>query len=679
MSFRINNIVLRATTASGDFGADLQLTPGLNIIKAPNTLGKSTCLQAVLYGLGLERMLGPRVETPFAHAMKEYIREVPNGPAYQVLSSFVELELENGNGEKLVIHRVVRGDVDRRLVKTLIFSVDGTETRRDFFLHDPGASQREDGFHNFLAPFLGWVLPEVSTFDGREVPLYVEALFPMLFVEQKRGWAAIQGPFPTFLKIQDIARRVLEYLIDLDVGSRRRRRLELEKQISALTGEWSSARQHLVARLGNLSRLSNIPNAPPKDFGKNPSINIEVYLEEEWIPLALALEHTLDQVQELEAADIQTTEDAAPALKQELAIAQSDTEHLGSRIDELRHEMAIIRDELNGNRQRVSSLRVDLARNVDAQKLERFGSKLGRAVSTHTCPTCHQELDAELLPVVQVKGMAIDENIRFIRSQIELYEASAAASEQQARELQIIYQSVTTELQEKLTRVRELGEALRRPSSSPTRALLERLVRLQARARRLESMQGEADGMADRFASIADAIDVLSPQLAGLKGDAFSKLDVEKIKAFEACLQTRLSSFSFTTFKPTDIQVSEDDFRPLALIKDADGNFSTRELGFEMSGSDAIRMKWSYYLALLDLALLYPTNHPRFLAFDEPDQQAIEHKDVKAFLMAATKIGGDAQIIVAATAEKISDFDDQLVKQGANLISFSGYTLQRLA
>src|SRR4051812_36469015 len=73
---------------------------------------------------------------------------------------------------------------------------------------------------------MGWDLPQVPRFDGNEGPLYLEAVFPMFFVEQKRGWSATQGPFPTFLRIQDIARRVMEFLLDLEAGRIRRERAE---------------------------------------------------------------------------------------------------------------------------------------------------------------------------------------------------------------------------------------------------------------------------------------------------------------------------------------------------------------------------------------------------------------------------------------------------------------------
>ncbi|WP_292168937.1 hypothetical protein, partial [Mesorhizobium sp.] len=68
---------------------------------------------------------------------------------------------------------------------------------------------------------------------------------------------------------------------------------------------------------------------------------------------------------------------------------------------------------------------------------------------------------------------------------------------------------------------------------------------------------------------------------------------------------------------------------------------------------------------------------PCFIAFDEPDQQAIESKDVKSFLLEAAAFGSNAQILVAATAEKIAGFDAELAAAGAKILGFSGYTVQR--
>ena len=54
MTLRIRHLRLRAETASGTFGADIPFALGLNVLWADNTKGKSTCLQGLLYALGLD-------------------------------------------------------------------------------------------------------------------------------------------------------------------------------------------------------------------------------------------------------------------------------------------------------------------------------------------------------------------------------------------------------------------------------------------------------------------------------------------------------------------------------------------------------------------------------------------------------------------------------------------------
>lgn len=191
----IRHLRLRAVTATRIFGADIPLLPGLNIIQAHNTSGKSTSLQAIIYALGLERSLGPQLTIPLPYAMRERIHRTKEEPYDPVLQSYVEIEIVNGEGKTIVIHRDIIGGKDTKLIQTSdtprLSSDAKSGNQRDFYVHDSGAAQREDGFHKFLADFMGWKLPAVPRFDGTEGPLYLEAIFPMLFVEQKRGWSAI--------------------------------------------------------------------------------------------------------------------------------------------------------------------------------------------------------------------------------------------------------------------------------------------------------------------------------------------------------------------------------------------------------------------------------------------------------------------------------------------------------
>ena len=57
---KINAIRLEINTTGGLFGAELSFVNGLNIIRGNNSTGKSSMFQAILYGLGIEELLGSK-------------------------------------------------------------------------------------------------------------------------------------------------------------------------------------------------------------------------------------------------------------------------------------------------------------------------------------------------------------------------------------------------------------------------------------------------------------------------------------------------------------------------------------------------------------------------------------------------------------------------------------------
>jgi hypothetical protein len=104
---RFRSLRLRAVAANGVYGADVPFDAGLTVLWADNTKGKSTCMQGMLYCLGLEKMLSPRREIPLPHAMTSYLNTDDN-KRVEILESSVALELENSRGQIITVNRAVR-------------------------------------------------------------------------------------------------------------------------------------------------------------------------------------------------------------------------------------------------------------------------------------------------------------------------------------------------------------------------------------------------------------------------------------------------------------------------------------------------------------------------------------------------------------------------------------------
>ena len=675
---RLRHLRLRSFTVSRAFGADIAFDAGLNILQAPNTSGKSTCLQSIIYVLGLERSLGPQLSIPLPYAMREQIHEFEDAPYELVLQSYVELEMENAHGEIVVIHRDVVGGKNTKLIQTwrgasLTASLPLAE-QRDYFVLDGGSATHESGFHAYLAAFLGWDLPIVTRYDGTECPLYLETIFPMLFVEQKRGWSAIQGPFPTFFRIQDVARRVMEFLLDLETARNRRRRAELRGTVTELIGQWSNRRKLLEESASRVGRLRGLPTQPSAEFATAPTIDLQLYYQGEWVRLAEVVETVSARITGLEASQLESVEEAAPDIQVRVTDLREKTDALSAVLEAVRTEYASETQDHKAIEDRVRSLELDLKQNQDAQKLQRLGSNLGRAASEHICPTCHQGVSNELLPTVDTVGMALDENVVFVKSQLELYSAALLNSRERLQEIAARYRGSERDLHDKQQELRTLRQELTRPSASPSRATIEEIVRLQAFAERLRSVEELSFSLTDELRKIAAEWAAATNALRLLPTDELTVADKRKLEHLEKAIRRHLGRYGFRSFQPGEISLSSDNFRPLVL-RTENGEAVEKEINFEVSASDAIRLKWAYYLSCLELMSDFSVNHPGLVVFDEPGQQEIESASLFDFLRSAAQCSAHGQQVIVSTSETLSAVSAAL-GASSNIVSFPAFILQ---
>jgi len=309
-----------------------------------------------------------------------------------------------------------------------------------------------------------------------------------------------------------------------------------------------------------------------------------------------------------------------------------------------------------------------------------LGSEVIDAVAFENCPTCHQHLTQELLPPSSSGAMALDENIAFIKSQQLMYKSALAATEERLGELRLRGRSIEQEYKDAQGELRNLKRALVRPSSSVNRTTIERSVRLQARMSQWEEMQERADALVDELVALAKEWTALSARLKRLRtGDDFSQEDKNKISRLQTLVQGYLKTFDFHSFPPSEITLARDNFRPQVLVFDKDsGGEIEKDIGFEASASDGIRLKWSYYLSLLELDEKYSTNHAGLVLFDEPGQQSADPVNLTSLFQEAAKNRPKHHQILIATSEKERAIEVGLGDRPYNLIAFDGYILKPL-
>ena len=243
------------------------------------------------------------------------------------------------------------------------------------------------------------------------------------------------------------------------------------------------------------------------------------------------------------------------------------------------------------------------------------------------------------------------------------------------RDCEVRYRAKDEELRELQSELRSLRQAILQPSLAPSRIIIEEIVRLQGFLGRAASFEEQSAVAGEELKVIALEWSRLQEQLKAIPSDELTFEDAGKISALEAAIQKRIGVYGFRSFQPSEIVLSRENQRPLTLTRDEEGDVVEKEITFEVSASDGIRLKWAYYLSMLRLG--GKTNHPGLIVYDEPGQQEIDAQSLYAFLQdGAGEKRSDRQIIIS-TSEPLSAVETA-VGSGGRVIPFQGFILQPL-
>jgi len=175
----------------------------------------------------------------------------------------------------------------------------------------------------------------------------------------------------------------------------------------------------------------------------------------------------------------------------------------------------------------------------------------------------------------------------------------------------------------------------------------------------------QVNRLADQAASWSD----LLAERAGLPAERLSDGDLRKIRSLETSIRTQLARYGFITFPPKDLTVSDDTYRP-----EKEGF----EIGFELSASDSIRLKWAYQLGLLDVSRASATNHPGLVVFDEPRQQEAAETSVAGLLAESARIATSGAQILIATSEDLATVKKFVANVDCQLLVFERRLIDRI-
>ena len=606
--------------------------------------------------------------------MKDYLFTATEQKA-QILESNIFLEIENLSGQRIVIHRTIKGRRDKNLI-SVTFGPELTSGRKgyeskDYFVSRSGAATRERGFHKFLAEFLGWNIPAVHGYDGKEKPLYLECIFPFFIVEQKRGWSTLNPPVPTRFRIKEPHKRTIEFIIQLDAQQIARRRIDLNNRSSRVEREWATILREIKAIAQAAKGLPrSLPSKPISKWPPEIQPLIRIPVEDNWVSLETQLKSDKDLLRELVSQQIPSVEETVQTNEEELSILQESLKRKEVALSQVLNTLEMERGELISIEIRLENIAQDIRHNNDVKTLQSLGSVETLQVNKHQCPTCHQQLEDSLLPLIdEQQVMSIDDNIKFLDEQKKIYLGVYEHTKQliEAREIQV--SQLREQFMSDRAKIRSLQKTLISDNRLPSMEAIRQQVETQERINRNEYLINQFYSKLGELEPLSEEWFEIELEKGRLPKKDVSDSDKKKLTLWDDFFVQQLREYGFQSLPIREVNVSRDTYAP---------SHEGFDLPSNISASDLIRIIWAYLTGLLEVSSELNTNHPGFLIFDEPRQQSTDKFSFHTLLKRASRsIENDHQIIFA-TSENVDNLDQMLDSVPHTLLSFDGRIIQPL-
>lgn len=644
-----------------NYGATIQFDFGLNIIFGPNSVGKSSIIVGIIYGLGAEKNLGifKTKQNPFKPEFYDKI------DGKNIKDSHLLLEISNGS-KVITIKRNIVGEINTCIIKECsISNFDKTQDQIKLIIEGRGAAS-EKGFQEFLFNFLDWNQVNVPKYEGGNIKLYFENLVPLFFIEQRAGWSEIQSRQVMRYGIREVKKVAFEYLMGLnkfDIHLIELQKKEILENIKSLELDLDTKESNIII-LGNATVDDNkILFVDRTGHGKYQIHDLIKELKDE-------LSQKEDDLNKLgdkkdEADTFEHTE-------------RDKLREIFHRVNTQSDKVSKLVKEISSYKNYINKIEINKKKNLQLKKINQVSDDLNISY----CPICEAELGSneegtcKLCHAEISKISSPEENLYFLEDEkasfdkilsvkrIELDKARITLHDLKDKEesfrKKLDYQ-LKTYYGEDLNRIREKiseVDAIKSEIDKYEKILKQwkSLDKIREEIENLKEKQEELNKLIKDYSESNNDKKILGELLENFKNNILSLRLFKSKKELELIHQLRLDY--------------QENYTPYLQ------NFDLYNIS---SSSDNIRIILSYYLAILQTSLSIDSDKikfPNLLILDEPKQQNLDPEEIKSFIEITKSLPKDKWQIILTTYQKqdrnsfsdyikyeMEDFKDFLLKK----------------
>lgn len=648
------------------YGYDIPFHSGLNIIAGQNSRGKSTIGSSIYYALGMEELLelGALNERALGKALKKEfeVTDPLSGEitTLRVLKSRILLEVENDRGEVVTISRLINSSEfdakgnDLKTKKAQVFYSSIADLSREtksspLFIRNNNNNTDDYGFYHWLADFIGLDLPEVINKKGRS-PLYLQAIFSALFIEQTKGWSEFLATMP-FFGITRAKEKVIEFLLNLKELSISTQRDDIEREELRISKKWDQT----VNRLSDLASEVNgyIRELPEKITSEQDALKlVALIVRNEEEPKESTIGSLLEKLEtELKILML------SPVKK-----VGENKEHIRARLEELYDSQIQFMSKYED---------FDISLNLQKSQYENISKHLSTVSKELTaqkgiknvieesilitnvydkCPTCQQTVSDDLMKAegVTIEKYTLDQNISYLTGQQSMIKSSINSLRVIIDEKELMrkyYLNKQRQLEEEIKIIlKELIDDDRDYSDADS---LKRV--------RLEKEVNDLKYIGERFKRYLFGLKEVAEEyqkLLAKKDKLESSVAEDKIilSNFEKIFKKDyLFPFGYDSNQSHNIFIQlEEPFKYFPVFKFSAESELPQSIKTNSSASDFVRTLWSYSLSLL----VAGKNHPGLIMLDEPGQHSIRSQNLQTLFETSASIK-DRQVIIFTSIQKV--------------------------
>jgi DNA repair exonuclease SbcCD ATPase subunit len=658
MVISFERIEVRGESEAGPFEGVLTLSPGLQVVSAKNSYGKSLAAKAVAWCLGVEPMYGVQDNdaTCFPEAAREQV-EFPGLPAVRVLSSECTISLTHFDGRQLTLTRAIRGG-DRTVTRVEERMTNSESRESSLRARRETMQDKSGGLQRFLFEWLGWPRQTVTTFRGAKAEVYLENLAPLFDIDQDEGWTNIQALQIGRYGQQQIAEIAVEYLLgSLEAIQARVVRQETNQRNAYLRDTARDIAERVNrAFLARGWRIDWSGNGSVGDVLSRWSARTlrDVLAAEANVDFAATQERLNERAEKLRHSLTKAPID--PANTTASAAASQRVVELKQRRHTLNAELSSLRTQCSETSTLLNAIEHRIQSASDLLRLKKSG--VGRLDHVE-CPTCHRDLDPTTFALTDQSETSISSHIEALERDRDLMRKGLESIEDGLKTSRSALDDVDAELREAERALITVTEAIGtvREQLAQTAADLTATEREIDRLVETEKEFGELQRSVNEWMAEAKALSQVVTTGADLK---------ERRVAFLGALRNYLLALGHSAVSAENAELVEIDEQYVPYL----AGRRLRSLG---SASDQARLVAAYSLALAAVSDQVKGFHPGVVLLDEPQQQNPDAQHRELFLtFLSQQLAREAKFQTIIFTWLRDDEINVLRAQGTNVITPEG-------